>query len=122
MLTQLAFAYFALAIGYNALSQISLDMTGKKFAPTEPAYGLQVMSLVLVIFALRTVMPLWVFLPLFTLWTLSIIRFGVGNHLAGYDPQTYLSKFTWISALVINIFGAVTFVLYIINSLHIHLV
>ncbi|MBC6402922.1 MAG: hypothetical protein GDA35_04745 [Hyphomonadaceae bacterium] len=122
MLTQLAFAYFALAIGYNVFSQISLDRIGKKFASTEPAYGLQVMSLVLVIFALRTVIPFWVFLPLFTLWTLSIIRFGIGNHLAGYDPETYLSKFTWICALAINIFGAVIFVSYIVASLHVHLV
>lgn len=117
MLIQLAYAYFILAIGYNVLSQVSVDLIGKKFAPTEPPHGFQVMSLVLVIFALRDLIPVWVFLPLFSLWTLNILRFGIGNHVPGYKPDAYLNWFTWFSAITINIFGTLVFSGYIITQL-----
>lgn len=117
MITTLVYVYFGLAIGYNILSQICLDVKGKTFAPTEPSYGFQVMTIVLILFAIRDVIPNWVFLPLFALWTLSTIRFGVGNHLPGFNPETYLNKYTWASALAINVYGSIVFTVFIVLEL-----
>jgi hypothetical protein len=116
VLILLAYTYFVLAIGFNVLSQVSVNLIGKKFTPTEPLHGLQVMSLVLVIFALRDLIPAWVFLPLFALWTLNIFRFGIGNHLPGYKSDTYLNWFTWLSAIAINVFGTVVLSAYLITT------
>lgn len=118
MLTHLVYIYLGLAIGYNVLSQICLDLKGKAFAPTEPSYGFQVMTIVLILFAVRDVIPIWAFLTLFALWTASTIRFGVGNHLSGFNPETYLNKFTWGSALAINIFGSLVFIGYILIAIY----
>ncbi len=117
MFTTLVYIYFGLAIGYNVLSQIWLDVKGKSFAPTEPSYGFQVMTVVLILFAIRDVVPDGIFLSLFGLWTLSTIRFGVGNHLPGFKPETYLNKLTWASALSINIYGSIVFTIFIAHEL-----
>lgn len=113
MVTTLVYIYFILAIGYNVLSQICFDIKGRTFAPTDPSYGFQVMTIVLIIFVIRDSIPNWIFLPLFFLWTLSTVRFGIGNHLPGYKSETYLNKFTWASALLINVYGSTVFLIFI---------
>lgn len=108
-LTMLVHGYFAVAILYNVFSQISDDLVGRKFAPTDPSYGFMVVSLVYVIFLVRDAIPAWSFLFLFTLWTLSILRFGVGNHLGAYSSKSYLHRLTWASAIGINVYGVCVF-------------
>ena len=117
MFVALVYIYLGLAIGYNVLSQIWLDVKGKTFAPTEPSHGFQVMTVVLILFAIRDAVPDGLFLTLFGLWTLSTIRFGIGNHIPGFNPQTYLNRFTWASALLINVFGAIVFTIFIVHEL-----
>lgn len=101
--------YFVVAILYNVFSQIFDDVGGKKWAPTDPSYGFQVVSLVYVIFLIRDLIPEPAFLFLFGLWTLSILRFGVGNHLKTYSKEGYFHRLTWVLAIAINVFGVSVF-------------
>ena len=108
-ITPLVHIYFVLAILYNVFSQISADLVGRKFAPTDPVYGFQVVSLIYLIFLVRKIVPLWAFVFLFSVSTLSILRFGVGNHLRAYTADSYLSRVTWVAAIGINAFGVLVF-------------
>lgn len=105
--------YFIIAILYNVFSQLSNDLIGKKFAPTDPSYGFLVVSLVYVIFLTRNQIPQFSFLFLFGLWTLSILRFGVGNHLRAYSKENYLHHLTWVAAIAINAYGVLCFLAFI---------
>lgn len=108
-LIALIHGYFVAAVLYNVFSQISDEVTGRKWAPTDPSYGFQVVSLVYVIFLIRDLIPESAFLFLFALWTLSILRFGVGNHVKAYTKEGYFHRLTWVLAIAINAFGVCVF-------------
>ncbi len=103
-----AHAYFVIAIAYNALSLVWLDVSGRKFAPTDPLSGLQIVSLVYLLFLLRDTIPLPALIFLLALWVLLIARFGIYEHLRHYDGELYLSRATWTAAIGINLFGVLT--------------
>ena len=42
---------------------------------------------------------------------LPIARFGIVRHATGYSASDYLSRFTWLLAMGINVFGAGVLVL-----------
>ena len=108
-LIPLIHGYFVAAVLYNVFSQISDEVTGRKWAPTDPSYGFQVVSLVYVIFLIRDLIPEPAFLFLFGLWSLSILRFGVGNHVKAYTKDGYFHRLTWGLAIAINAFGVCVF-------------
>ena len=45
----------------------------------------------------------WTFLMV--VFLLLILRFGIYQHLAGYDENKYFSRSAWAAAIAINIFG-----------------
>ncbi len=113
----IATIYFYIAILYNVLSQISLDLLKRKFAPTEPMNGLLTVSVVFIIFLLKDTLPLSAHLILLSVFTLFIARFGVVHHIFNFDSQAYLSRFTWASAFLINIFGVGILLTYVVMNI-----
>lgn len=97
--------YFVMAIAYNIFSQMCLDLTGRKLAPTDPANGILVVSLVYVVFLLRDQVPLPAFIFLAIIWILVIARFGIFQHLVSYALDSYRSRAAWVAAIAINLFG-----------------
>ena len=97
--------YFVTALAYNILGQVWLDAFGKKFSSTDPITGIQVISLVYMIFMLRDLLPEPGFVVLMAVWLAAIARFGIFQHLLNYSDESYLSRGTWIAAIAINLFG-----------------
>ena len=97
--------YFFMAIAYNVFSQVWKDVAGRTFATTDPVNGVLMITLLYVIYLLRAMLPepAWYFLML--VFILTITRFGIVHHLSNYSQESYLSRTTWLSAIVINIFG-----------------
>lgn len=109
--------YFVIAVAYNVLSQLSADFFDKPFAPTDPKTGIMTVTVVYLIFMLRDVIPLNSVLFLLAVFTFLIGRYGVLHHSINYKKDAYLSRLTWLSAMVINVFGVVYLTVFIIGNL-----
>ncbi len=101
--------YIILAIGYNLISLLLNDFTGRSLAPTDPLMGIKMMAIVYIWFRLEANLSyiVWVFGG--TIFTYLIARGGIYRHATGYASDLYHSRFSWIVAQMINIFGVSIF-------------
>ena len=106
-LSLLVHCYFLAALAYNVASQALHDMTGRKLAPTDPVIGILFISLVYLVYLLKPYLPLYPFSLLMFVLLAMIVRFGVIQHLLNYSPHTYHSRFSWLLAVLINVFGCI---------------
>ena len=97
--------YFILAIGYNIVSLIIREINGKTLAPTEPRGAITTMTLLYLVFMSHSILGPVARTALLGLFTLMILRFGVIQHLLNYQPDDYLNRAAWASAIGINLFG-----------------
>ena len=109
--------YFVLAIGYNFVSQLRLDIFGKKLAPTEPKDGMLVVSVVFLWFMIAPDISKYVYGIGALFFTYLIFRFGVLKHAGSYTSDGYSSRLAWLLAMGINVFGVVMFLIAIIDAL-----
>lgn len=116
-LTLLFSIYIVLAVGYNIMSVVLNEVTGRSAAPTEPMMGFVTITALYLTFATGPLISTFLYLFLLTTFTLSILRFGVLRHMFGYDKSTYYSRFTWAAAFLINSFGVITLGLIVIFSI-----
>ena len=98
--------YFVLAIGYNLLSIVFMDITGKGLAPTEPTNAIVMMSVIFLIYSATTMLEPFARIMLMVIFLLLILRYGIVGHMLSYSNEVYYSKLSWCSAIAINIFGA----------------
>ena len=110
-----AHAYFVSAIAYNILSQVWSDVFGRRFSSTDPVNGIQVISMVYLIFLLREAMPAPAFVFLMSVWLVLVVRFGIFQHLQHYSEQSYLSRLSWAAAITINVLGVVVVGLFVVR-------
>lgn len=104
-LTNLINLYFILAIGYNVVSLVRMDLRGQGLAPTEPGQAIVMMALVYVIHASLLMLGLTPWALLMAVFIALIIRFGIFRHVFGYSSEVYSSRAAWVAAIGINIFG-----------------
>ncbi|WP_417452099.1 hypothetical protein [Kordiimonas sp.] len=105
MLTNAVYLYFVLAIGYNLVSQLRADLGKEPLAPTDPPFGILMMSVLFVIWSLQDIFQMPVWAMLIAVYLYLIARFGVWRHLVGYAEDIYLSRLAWRSAIGINLYG-----------------
>lgn len=105
MIDVLVMTYFALALGYNIVSQLLLDAGGKKLAPTDPAFGLLFVGSIYLLVLIKPFAPSAPVMLLSGVWLAAVLRFGVIKHILNYSPEEYLSRLSWAAAFSINIFG-----------------
>ena len=103
---QTVYLYFILAIGYNVISQVRADVMKKALAPTEPSFGILMMTVLFLVWHAEPILPPVAQQSLLILFILLIARFGIARHLTSYSPEAYSSKLSWGAAIGINIFGA----------------
>ena len=108
--------YFIFGILYNVLSQVLLDCSGRKLAPTDPTNGALIVSLVYVVFLLQDELPETARVFLLVVWTIAIIRFGIVHHLLNFDQKEYFSRTSWFLAIFINLCGVCLLVLHLLQS------
>ena len=102
-------AYFALAIGYNLASLISVDWRGKRLAPTDPVPAITLMVAFYLGYAARPLLDPMAWHILILTFVALIARFGVVAHLVGYDKQGYSSTLARTMAAAINAYGVLVF-------------
>lgn len=116
-LTLLFTIYIVLAVAYNIMSVVLIEVTGRSAAPTEPMMGFVTITALYLVFATGPAVSKFLYLFLLTTFLLSIFRFGVLRHLLGFDAKTYYSRLTWAAAFLINGFGVITLGLIVIFSI-----
>lgn len=116
-LTLLFSIYIVLAVGYNIMSVVLNEVTGRSAAPTEPMIGFVTITVLYLTFAIGPLISNFLYLFLLTAFMLFILRFGVLRHVFGFDKSAYYSRSTWAAAILINIFGVITLGLIIIFPL-----
>jgi hypothetical protein len=94
--------YLVLAIGYNLISLVLVAKTGKSAAPTDPMTG---------------IMFNWLYLFFISSFAVLILSFGIIKHLINYQESMYFSRFSWLSAITINIFGVCVLILIIVRAI-----
>ena len=104
-LTNGVYLYFILAIGYNVVSQLAADSGRRALAPTEPSFGILMMSVLFLIWSCISLMPLAGWAALMAVYIYLILRFGIFKHLTGYGDELYASRLSWRCAIGINVFG-----------------
>ena len=107
LLSMMAHSYFLAALAYNVASQVLLDVAGKKLAPTDPVTGILFISVVYLLYLLKSYLPTYPLVALTCVLVALILRFGVIQHLLNFSPDTYHSQCSWLLAISINIFGCV---------------
>ena len=111
LLNNLAGCYFVLAIGYNILSLILYDAKGRPLTSNKPVQAIVLMALLYLIYVSEAALGSGAWMFLMIVFLLLILRFGIYQHLAGYDENKYFSRSAWGAAIAINIFGAVVLTL-----------
>ena len=106
--------YFIVAILYNVASQLCLDIFKKKFAPTEPISGVLIISVFYLLYLMEELLPFSVRIFLMVIYLLAVIRFGIFYHLLNFTKDAYFSRQTWILAIIINIFGVLVLLYYLL--------
>ncbi len=104
-------AYFILAIGYNVLSVVMNDVTGRSLSPTDPVSGIMFMTLLYLVYVGEALLGDGARTALLILFLLLISRFGIYRHLVGYDEKHYHSRSAWALAIAINLFGVTAMIL-----------
>lgn len=117
ILTLLFSIYIVLAVGYNIVSVVLIDTTGRSASPTEPMTGLVIMTVLYLVFVTGPQISEPLYLFLLASFGFFILRFGVLAHLFGFDPARYYSRLSWAAAILINSFGVVTLGMIIAISL-----
>lgn len=107
--------YIALAIGYNLLSLVWKELSGKAFAPTDPVSGITIVAAVYCCYLLLDTMPLVTAAVLLITFIVLIGRFGIWQHATHFDSTTYLSRGTWGLAMAINVFGVGVLILVLLR-------
>jgi len=105
LLTKLIYIYFVLAIGYNLLSIVITDVTGRGLGPTEPMSGVLTITMLLVIYSGTALLEPIVRISLMLVFLLLVVRFGIVRHCLAYSDELYFSRASWFSAIAINMFG-----------------
>lgn len=108
MIEQLFFIYIAVAIAYNLASLAFKEITGKQLSPSEPLPSITLLATLYLVFVsndAHTGMPDYARSFLLVIFALIIFRFGILKHLINYEPGSYFSIESRISAAMINIFG-----------------
>ena len=105
LLSNLVGCYFVLAIGYNLLSLILYDAKGQPLTSNKPVQAIVLVALLYVIYVSEAALGSGAWLFLMIVFLLLILRFGIYQHLAGYDETKYFSRSAWGAAIAINIFG-----------------
>ena len=109
--------YLVLAIGYNLISLVLVAKTGKSAAPTDPMTGIMFMSLLYVVYAVGAQISNWLYLFFISSFAVLILSFGIIKHLINYQESMYFSRFSWLSAITINIFGVCVLILIIVRAI-----
>lgn len=105
LLSIMAHCYFLAALAYNVASQALLDVTGRKLAPTDPVTGILFISVVYLVYLLKSYLPTYPLAVLTCVLVALILRFGVIQHLLNFSADAYYSYWSWLLAMSINIFG-----------------
>lgn len=100
-----AAAYFVLAIGYNLVSLVRIDLERQALAPTDPVQGILIMTVLCVVHASVESLGTIAWTGLIAVFLLLIVRFGIWRHLVGYRDEDYSSRIAWGAAIAINSFG-----------------
>lgn len=106
-LSILAHCYFLAALAYNVASQAVHDMTGRKLAPTDPVIGVLFISMVYLVYLLKPYLPTYPFTVMACVLLVLILRFGIIGHLLNFSADSYYSRFSWLLAISINLFGCI---------------
>ena len=109
--------YIVLAVGYNLVSLLLVEVTGKRAAPTDPVVGIMMMSILYLTYATGPQVSRLLYLFLLTSFVLLIFRFGIIAHIWAADRGLYYSEFARYSAFGINIFGVAILVVIVATSL-----
>lgn len=99
--------YIALAVTYNLLSLLWIQITGRGFASTDPSDGITKMTVLYLTFLMADKMSALAAITIMVSFFILIGRYGIIQHLLNYNKDDYLSRLTWISAIGINVFGLV---------------
>ena len=105
LLNNLVGSYFVLAISYNIVSLIMHDTKGRSLTSTGPVPAIVMMALLYLIYVSEAALGAGAWTFLMIVFLLLILRFGIYQHLAGYDEDQYFSRGAWAAAIAINIFG-----------------
>lgn len=105
LIIMLCHGYFIAAIGYNVVSQVWGDLFGRKFSATDPSNGVLIISVIYTIFLLDGAIDASARMFMLLVFMGLIARFGVFKHLGTIDQTAYLSPFTRVLAMAINVFG-----------------
>ena len=105
LIVNAAGVYFILAIGYNLASLILADCGNSPLAPTEPVQAIQMMIVLYLVYAAADLLDTNARNALLAVFIFLIARFGIYRHLAGYDSSQYASRFAWVTAIGINMYG-----------------
>ena len=105
LLSNLVGCYFVLAIGYNILSLILYDARGRPLTSNKPVQAIVLMALLYLIYVSEAALGSGAWLFLMIVFLLLILRFGIYQHLAGYDEDRYFSRSAWGAAIAINVYG-----------------
>ena len=105
LLNDLVGCYLVLAIGYNILSLIMYDVKGRPLTSNKPVQAIVLVALLYVIYVSEAALGSGAWMFLMVVFLLLILRFGVYQHLAGYDETRYFSRSAWMAAIAINVFG-----------------
>ena len=99
--------YIFFAIGYNLCSQLLLDLRGKSLAPTDPTTGVLIMVALYLWFRLAPELSSLLFVFVALVFFYLVCRFGIYRHAVNFNKGEYSSRFSWGSAILINIVGVV---------------
>ena len=100
-----AAVYFVLAIGYNLISLVLIDLQRQPLAPTEPVQAILMMAVLCLIHSAREVLGTVAWTALIAVFLLLIVRFGIYRHAVGYRDEAYASRSAWAAAIGINVYG-----------------
>lgn len=106
-LEALVYLYFFLAIAYNVASIAFKDVTGRALAPTDPILAIVMLSAFFLIYAASSALHDVARTLLILVYLGLISRFGIVAHWKSYSDDRYYSRFWWVVAITINIFGVI---------------
>ena len=109
--------YIVLAVGYNLVSLLLVEVTGKRAAPTDPVVGVMMMTVLYLIYATSPQVSKTLYIFFLISFILLVFRFGIITHIWATDRSLYFSEFTRYSAFAINIFGVATLLAIVVTSL-----
>ncbi len=109
--------YIFFAIGYNLCSQLLLDFRGKTLAPTDPTTGVLIMVSLYLWFRLAPNLSILLFVFIALVFIYLVCRFGIYRHVVSFKESEYSSRFSWGTAILINICGVVVLAGYLVTQI-----